>query len=109
MLFDPSSGEKKQFDEGVRLEMVVIGLTSFPNFKESEACLLKVKFVVPRRRMDLVHVQTVPYLAADTRPFPLGKDVDNLIKFVTHPHESAKFCRNLLTQWAHPGLVASGW
>jgi Holliday junction resolvase RusA-like endonuclease len=82
VIFDCYAGEKKLFDKAVRLEMVAIDVTSFPYFTDSEAILLKVKFVVPRPRMDLVGGQTVPYLAANACPFPCGKDINNLLKLI---------------------------
>jgi hypothetical protein len=45
--------------------------------------------MLPRRRMDLVGGSgAAPYLAANAHPFPCGKDLDNLLKFVMDPFET---------------------
>jgi Holliday junction resolvase RusA-like endonuclease len=74
LLVNPSSSNMLLFCEAVRLEMEVIGLP------------MEVKFILSRRRMDLVMQPSPPHLTANApsfpHGFPHGKDIDNLLKFV---------------------------
>jgi Holliday junction resolvase RusA-like endonuclease len=81
-LLDPSKKSKRLFAEAVRLEMKAIALPESLYFSEATALALRVKFVLPRHKKDLVFKKGVLSLAANAPSFPRGKDVDNLLKFV---------------------------
>jgi Holliday junction resolvase RusA-like endonuclease len=81
-LYDPSSRLKIRFRSTVQRSMVQYGLRA-PYFAADEAVTVHVKFVLPRRRQDLVrHDDGTVTLAPDAQRFPRNKDVDNMLKFV---------------------------
>ena len=82
-LLDPSKNTKDLFAKAVRLEMKAIGLPELLYFAESTAIALRVKFVLPRPKKDLVKKKDgLTGLTDNASSFPRGKDVDNLLKFV---------------------------
>ncbi len=69
LLFDPSSSNKILFRDAVRLEMQAVGLSMENYFNDATAIQMRVKFVLPRRRKDVVMRPSPPHLAANARPF----------------------------------------
>jgi Holliday junction resolvase RusA-like endonuclease len=81
--YDPSAGEKEKFANAVRLEMAAMGLTAFPYFTDSTALKVNLKFVLPRPKKEVVlRPPAPPQLVQGACPFPRGKDLDNMLKFV---------------------------
>jgi Holliday junction resolvase RusA-like endonuclease len=82
-LLDPSKKSKRLFAKAVRREMKAIALPQSLYFSDPTALALRVKFVLPRHKKDLVvRDGGVVGLKANASSFPRGKDVDNLLKFV---------------------------
>jgi Holliday junction resolvase RusA-like endonuclease len=94
ILFDPSSSNKIRFRDTVRQQMQAIGLPAENFFSDPTAIRMKVKFVLPRRRKDVILRPSPPHLAANALSFPRGKDVDNLLKFVMDALEQTLYAND---------------
>jgi Holliday junction resolvase RusA-like endonuclease len=81
-MYDPSSAAKIEFAKVVKDEMEAHGWTSFPYFPDKCSMQMTAKFVLPRPKSDFIKNRTPPQLKPTALPFPRGKDVDNLGKFV---------------------------
>jgi Holliday junction resolvase RusA-like endonuclease len=94
ILFDPSSSNKLNYRHAVRQEMKAVGLPAENFFSDTTAIRMKVKFVLPRRRKDVILRPSPPHLAANALSFPRGKDVDNLLKFVMDALEQTLYAND---------------
>ena len=94
ILFDPSSSSKLLYRDAVREQMKAVGLPAENYFKDTTAIRMKVKFVLPRRRKDVILRPSPPHLAATALSFPRGKDVDNLLKFVMDALEQTLYAND---------------
>ena len=80
-LYDPSSRRKERYATMVRTTMENYGLNT-PYFAADEPIMVCVKFILPRRRQDLLSEGGHTVLTADAQAFPRNKDVDNMLKFL---------------------------
>jgi Holliday junction resolvase RusA-like endonuclease len=80
-MYDPSADKKKRYGVVVKQAMLQYGLT-IPYFSRDEPITVRVRYVLPRCRQDLVRQGDSTVLTQSAQAFPRNKDVDNMIKVV---------------------------